>query len=244
MASASLWTGEICMALGAIAFLLMSFKARREDKHHYLISILIVVVATSSYFAMAIGQTHIQLSDGHSIFIARYIDWAFTTPLLLLGTATIGMRTLSVNKTIVYGAVGADVIMIVTGLAGGLSVDNSRWVWYAYSCIAFIVVLALLWGPIRMESRAQGREPEYVRLTSVLTVLWIQYPIVWLVGSEGFRTLPAGPETLWYSALDVVAKVVFGFLSLATVAKLTPAIEEGGTIVTSVGERRIRSAAQ
>ncbi|GAC1495389.1 MAG: hypothetical protein NVS1B2_13790 [Vulcanimicrobiaceae bacterium] len=83
-----------------------------------------------------------------------------------------------------------------------------------------------------------------MRLTSVLTVLWIQYPIVWLVGSEGFRTLPAGPETLWYSALDVVAKVVFGFLSLATVAKLTPAIEEGGTIVTSVGERRIRSAAQ
>lgn len=244
MASASLWTGEICMALGAIAFLLMSFKARPEDKHHYLISLLIVVVATSSYFAMAIGQTHIRLADGHSIFIARYIDWSITTPLLLLGTATIGMRTLSVNKTLVYGAIGADVIMIVTGLAGALSVDNSRWVWYAYSCFAFVAVLALLWGPIRAESRAQGRDREYVRLIGVLTFLWLQYPIVWLLGSEGLRSLPPAPETLWYSALDVIAKVAFGFLSLATVAKLTPAIEEGGTIVNSIGERRIRSEAR
>ncbi len=244
MASASLWIGEICMAFGAIAFFFMSFKARAEDKHHYLVSILIVVIATMSYFAMAIGQTHLTLSDGHSIYIARYLDWAFTTPLLLLGTATIGMRALSVNKTIVYGAIGADIVMIVAGLAGGLSVDHSRWIWYAYSCIAFIVVLALLWGPIRAESRAQGRESEYVRLIGVLTILWVQYPIVWLLGSEGFRSLAPGPETLWYSALDVIAKVAFGFLSLVTVSKLAPAIEEGGTIVGSIDERRIRSAAR
>ncbi len=243
MVSASLWIGEIFMAFGVIAFVLMSFKARPEDKHHFLISILVVLIATSSYFAMAIGQTHLTLSDGHSIFIARYIDWAFTTPLLLLGTATIGMRALSTNKTLVYAAIGADVLMIVTGLAGGLSVDHSRWVWYAYSCIAFVAVLALLWGPIRAESRAQGREREYVRLIGVLTVLWVQYPIVWLLGSEGIRTLSPGPETLWYSTLDVIAKVAFGFLSLATVAKLPSAVEEGGTIVESITERRIRTAA-
>ncbi len=140
------------MALGVIAFVLMSLRARPADKHHYLTSILIVVIATASYFAMAIGQTHLQLSDGHSIYIARYIDWAFTTPLLLLGTATIGMRAFSVNKTLVYAAIGADVNMIVTGLAGGLSVDRSR------------------------------------------------------------------------------AKVAFGFFSLATVAALTPAVEEGTTL--------------
>ncbi|GAC1303802.1 MAG: bacteriorhodopsin [Vulcanimicrobiaceae bacterium] len=244
MVSSSLWIGEICMAFGVLAFWFMSLRARPEDKHHYLVSIFIVVIATMSYFAMAIGQTHLTLSDGHAIFIARYLDWAFTTPLLLLGTATIGMRALSVNKTIVYGAIGADVVMIVTGLAGGLSVDHSRWVWYAYSCIAFLVVLALLWGPIRAESRAQGRETPYLRLVVVLTILWIQYPIVWLLGSEGIRSLGPGPETLWYSALDVIAKVAFGFLSLATVAKLAPAIEEGGTIVSSVDERRIRSAAR
>lgn len=220
MVSASLWVGEMCMALGVIAFVLVSFKARTEDKHHYLTSIFIVVIATCSYFAMAIGQTQLKLADGHTIFVARYIDWTFTTPLLLFGTAMIGMRELDVNKTLVYGAIGSDIVMILTGLAGGLSVDNSRWVWYAFSCIAFVAVLALLWGPIREEARAAGRARPYVRLIAALTVLWVQYPVVWLLGSEGFRTLPAGPETLWYTALDVLAKVAFGFLSLATVAKL------------------------
>ncbi|GAC1532770.1 MAG: hypothetical protein NVS2B8_21680 [Vulcanimicrobiaceae bacterium] len=54
MVSASLWVGEICMALGTIAFTLMSFRARPEDKHHYLTSIIIVVIATASYFAMSL----------------------------------------------------------------------------------------------------------------------------------------------------------------------------------------------
>jgi len=98
MESVALWIGEACMGLGTLAFVLWSLRARAEDKHHYLISILIVAIATSSYFAMSIGQTHITLSDGHAIYIARYLDWAFTTPLLLLGTATIGMRALNVNK--------------------------------------------------------------------------------------------------------------------------------------------------
>ena len=239
MESAALWSGELCMGLATLAFVLWSFRARAEDRHHYLVSILIVAIATASYFAMSIGQTHLTLSDGHTIYIARYLDWAFTTPLLLLGTATIGMRALNVNKTIVYGAIGADIYMIVTGLAGGLSVDSSRWVWYAFSCIGFIAVLALVWAPIRAEARKQGRAVPYARLATVLTVLWIQYPIVWLLGSEGVRALAPGPETMWYTALDVLAKVAFGYLSLATVNRLTPAIEEGGTLVTSVAERRI-----
>ena len=232
------------MGLATLAFVVMSFRARAEDKHHYLTSILIVLIATASYFAMAVGQTHLTLSDGHTIFVARYIDWAFTTPLLLFGTATVGMRAISVNKTLVYGAVGADVFMIATGLAGALSVDASRWVWYAFSCAGFVAVLAILWGPMRAEARAQRRESAYVRLVAILSVLWIQYPIVWLLGEEGTRTIGAAPSSLWYAILDVLAKVAFGFLTLATVDRFTPAIEEGGTLVSSVEDRRIPSAAR
>jgi len=226
MASASLWVGEMCMGFAVIAFTLMGLRARAGDKHHYLVSILIVMIATASYFAMSIGQTHLTLSDGHGIFIARYLDWALTTPLLILGTATIGIRSLGSDKTHVYGAIAADIFMILTGFAGGLSVDNSRWVWYAFSCIAFVAVLLLLWGPLRAQATLAGRGAIYRRLILVLTVLWIQYPFVWLLGGEGFRVLPSGPETLWYSALDVIAKVVFGFLSLAAVKSLDPAVEE------------------
>lgn len=233
MTSAALWIGEACMGFAVIVFFIMSLRAREGDKHHYLISLLIVAIATASYFAMAVGQTHLTLSDGHSIFVARYIDWAFTTPLLLLGTATIGLKSLGENKTAIYGAIGADVYMILTGLAGALSVDASRWVWYTFSCIGFIAVLALLFGPLRKNAAEAGREAPYVRLIIVLTVLWIQYPIVWLLGEEGLRVLPPAGETVWYTALDVLAKVAFGFLSLAAVNALEPAVESRVPLVPS-----------
>ncbi len=232
MLSASLWTGEICMAFGLLAFIGMSFRAREGDKHHFLTSILIVLVATASYFAMAIGQTHLTLADGHEIVIARYIDWAITTPLLILGTATIGIRSLSADKTRIYGAIAADIFMILTGLAGGLSVDASRWVWYAFSSVAFVAVLVILWQPLRIEATRIGRGRVYTQLIAVLTILWFQYPIVWLLGDEGLRVMPAAPQTLWYTALDVLAKVAFGFLSLRAVMKLKPAVEEPVPLVS------------
>jgi len=239
VAGAWLWFGMASFGFAAIAFYVMSLKARPEDKHHYLISMLIVLVANSSYTAMSIGQSHITLSDGHALFYGRYIDWAITTPLLLLGLASIGMRAISVNRTIVYGLMAVDEYMIITGLIGGLSVDSSRWIWYTWSCIAFVAVLALLWGPVRIEARAQGREVAYVRLAALLTILWIQYPFAWFFGDEGMRIIPSVFETAWYTSLDVAAKVVFGFASLAAVKALPPAIEEGGTIVSSESQRRV-----
>jgi len=182
---------------------------------------------------MSIGQTHLTLSDGHSVFIARYIDWAITRPLLLLGTATIGVRSLGENKTAIYGAMGADLYMILTGFAGALSVDASRWVWYALGCVGFVAVLPLLFGALRKNAAEAGREARYVRLVIVLTLLWVQYPIVWLVGEERLRVLSPAGSTVWYTALDVLAKVAFGFLSLATVNALDPAVESPIPLVPS-----------
>ncbi len=229
MEPVTLWSSEVCMAFGAVACTVMSLRARSQDRHHYLISIVVCLVATASYLAMALGQTRVELSDGHAVIVARYVDWALTTPLLLLGTATIGMGALAVDKTLAYAAMAADVFMIGTGFAGAASSDRSRWIWFAYSCIAFCAVLVLLWGPIRRRAAEQGREKPFVALIAILTALWIQYPFVWLLGDEGARVLGHAAATLWYSVLDVAAKVPFGFVSLATVRSLPPAIEEGGT---------------
>ncbi len=233
-----LWIGTAAMALGAALFLFVSFRARAEDRHHYLTSFLIVLVAATAYFAMSIGQTHVTLSDGHSIYYARYIDWAITTPLLLLGLATIGMTAISVNRTLVYAMLASDVYMILTGLAGALSVDHSRWLWFVFSCGGFSAVLAILWGPIRAEARARGRETVYVRLARVLTILWIVYPLEWVLGEEGVRAISSATETVIVAIVDIAAKVAFGYLSLRAVDALPPAIEEGGTIVSSERVRR------
>jgi bacteriorhodopsin len=232
------WIGVAAMAVAAAAFLAMSFGTRREHRHHYLTSFLIVLVAATSYFAMAIGQSHITLADGHSIFYARYIDWSITTPLLLLGLATIAMEAIGVDRTLVYGMLAADVYMIATGFVGALSVDHSRWLWYVFSCGGFVAVLAIVWGPIRKEARVRGREAVYVRLAALLSVLWLLYPVVWALGEEGLRAMPADVETVCFTILDILAKVVFGVMSLRAVEALPPAIEESPPIVRSERSRR------
>lgn len=231
------WIGVAGMAAASAAFLAMSFRTRREHRHHYLTSFLIVLVAATCYFAMAIGQSHITLSDGHSIFYARYIDWSITTPLLLLGLATIGMEAIGVDRTLVYGMLAADLYMILTGFAGALSVDRSRWLWYVFSCGGFVAVLGIVWGPIRREARKRDRETPYVRLALLLTVLWCLYPVVWALGEEGLRTMSGDAETVCFTIIDLVAKVVFGILSLRAVEALPPAIEDSPPIVRSERER-------
>ena len=236
------WIGVAGMASGAVAFLAMSFRTKREHRHHYLTSFLIVLVAATSYFAMAIGQSHVTLADGHSIFFARYIDWAITTPLLLFGLATLAMEAISVDRTLVYGMLAADVYMIATGFAGALSVDHSRWLWYTFSCGGFVAVLAILWGPIRREARERGREAAYVRLAGLLSVLWLLYPVIWALGEEGLRTMAGDVETVCFTVVDIAAKVVFGILSLRAVEALPAAIEDQPPIVRSERERRDASA--
>ncbi|MGI8502265.1 MAG: bacteriorhodopsin, partial [Hassallia sp.] len=38
------------------------------------------------------------------------------------------------------------------------------------------------------------------------------YPIVWILGPEGFRAINPGLETALYAILDLCAKVGFGFI--------------------------------
>ena len=231
------WVGVAGMAGAATAFLAMSFRTRREHRQHYLTSFLIVLVAATCYFAMAIGQSHITLSDGHSIFYARYVDWTITTPLLLLGLATLAMEAIGADRTLVYGMLAADVYMIATGFAGAVSVDRSRWLWYVFSCGGFFAVLGILWGPIRLEARKRDRERVYVRLAGLLSVLWLLYPVVWALGGEGLRTISGDAETVCFTVLDLSAKVVFGILSLRAFEALPPAIEDSPPIVRSERER-------
>ncbi len=231
------WIGVAGMVAASVAFLFISFRTRREHRHHYLTKFLIVLVAATCYFAMAIGQSHITLSDGHSIFYARYIDWSITTPLLLLGLATLAMEAVGVDRTLVYGMLAADVYMIATGFVGAVSVDHSRWLWYVFSCGGFVAVLRIVWGPIRLEARKRDREAVYVRLAGLLSILWLLYPVVWALGEEGLRAMPGDAETVCFTVIDLLAKVAYGILFLRAVEGLPPAIEDSPPIVRSERER-------
>jgi len=223
-----LWIGFAGMTLGAITIAALGRRSREEDRHHFVASGFVCLLAAISYFAMANGQGIVQVDD-RSVYAARYADWLFTTPLLLLGLLMIGLPVLGgrgdtrSRTALVAGVLGADALMILTGLFAALSADDTvRYTWYAISCGAFLAVLALIFGPARAEARAAGGATFalYDRLTKTLTVLWFIYPVLWLLGTEGTGTISLTAEIAVFAVIDLSAKVGFGLLLVTGVLRL------------------------
>jgi len=110
----------------------------------HIITTTTTIIAALSYFAMATGSGfafhHIRIREQHKhgvpdtirhvfrqVFYARYIDWLFTTPLLLLDLSLLA----NLNGANILIAILADVIMILTGLfaAFGREDNGSEWGW-------------------------------------------------------------------------------------------------------------------
>jgi len=241
-----LWIGTIGMALGA--FVIYALGAKMQERHHQITSFFVCAIAACMYLLMAFGQGDIVVSkatlaitpigvgadvNAELVYWARYLDWVFTTPLLLIGLMTVGLKALSGGGEairerlgLVAGVIGADVLMIVTGLFGALSLDdNHKYVWFAISCGFFLAVLVLIWGPIRASAAEQGGGVAalYGRLLGILTVLWFIYPILWILGTEGTGTISLNTEVIVFTIIDLTAKVGFGILLVTGVKKLESA---------------------
>ena len=232
-----LWAGFAGMVLGAVAIAVIGRRARGEDKHHFVTSFFVCLIAAIAYFAMANGQGIISV-EGRSVFAARYVDWLFTTPLLLLGLMMVGLPQLRAGEdsrsriSLLVGVMAADAIMIVTGLLAALSSDDAvRYSWYVVSCGAFLAVLALLYGPVRQIAKTQqGTTPAlFETLLKLLTVLWFIYPVLWLLGTEGTGTIGLTTEVAVFAVIDLTAKVGFGLLLVTRVATLSQRVPAQST---------------
>lgn len=234
-----LWIGTIGMALGALAIVGIGNGLPHDRRHHVIASAFVCIIAACAYFAMASKQgIHTFVDNGgveRTVYYARYLDWLFTTPLLLIGLVTVALPRIASTlegrdrNALVGGVVGADVLMIVTGLIAALSKDtHTRWIWYIISCVAFLVVLYMIAGPIR--AAAAGRSAEhaalYTKLLGILTVLWFIYPIIWAIGTEGAGIVGLSTEVAIFAVVDLLAKVGFGILLVSGSAKLASTVIE------------------
>lgn len=228
-----LWIGTIGMALGALAIVGIGNKVPKDHRHHVVASAFVCIIAACAYFAMARGQgVHSFIDDGgveRTVYYARYLDWVLTTPLLLIGLVTVALPRISSTlqgrerNALVGGVIGADVLMIITGLIAALSKDTTtRWIWYVISCVAFLVVLYMIAGPIKAAAADLGPDASalYTKLLGILTVLWFIYPIVWAIGTEGAGAVGLSAEVAIFAVVDLLAKVGFGILLVSGSAKL------------------------
>ena len=210
-----LWIGTIGMALGLLYFLGRGWSVTdRKLKQFYAINIFVTTIAFSMYFSMAtgFGLVEVELLDGTvlDIYWARYADWLFTTPLLLLDLALLA----NADRETIYTLIGLDVFMIATGLIGAFATQPVyRIAWWGISTAALLVLLYVLVGTLKSAAPSQSDAARSLTntLKNLLIVLWLAYPVVWILGTEGtLGIIPLYAETAAFMVLDLTAKVGFG----------------------------------
>lgn len=105
--------------------------------------------------------------------------------------------------------------MIVAGVLSALAVEPVvRWIWYGWSCVAFAGVLWMLWMPLaRWSATCCGTlDRIYTSNATFLTVVWLLYPVVFFLGPQGIRAFDTKMDVWAILVLDVIAKVVYGWM--------------------------------
>ncbi|KAJ9098281.1 hypothetical protein QFC21_004610 [Naganishia friedmannii] len=220
----TLWVIFAFFTLSVVITMIMAKRVERKLRLFHLITGIILVTAHASYLVMACGmgvtwvKSFKHAADGapvlRQVFYARYIDWAITTPLLLLDLALLaGMPKIQIVTILV-----ADVFMIVMGLFAALqdASEKARWFLYAISCAFYLYVLfGIVFAGRKSASLQSSNVRRVYNVTAgMIIVLWTGYPIIFAL-TEGKGRISVDAEVICYGVLDVIAKIVFGFYLLS-----------------------------
>ena len=216
------------MFLGMLYFVATGWGEDDETRQEfYIVTIMIAAIAFVNYLAMALGFGSTMVNVGGEerlIYWARYTDWFFTTPLLLLDLALLA----GASRNQIATLVGLDALMIATGavatLAGGnfavfgLGDGARRIIWWGVSTGLLLVLLYFLFGTLSEQAQSLSSDvgAKFAQLRNLIVVIWLVYPAWWLIGSEGLEIVGLPIETAGFMVLDLTAKIGFGFLLLSS----------------------------
>ena len=220
-----LWLGTVGMFVGMLYFIARGWGETDERRQEfYIVTIFITAIAFVNYLAMALGfglTTVTIAGEELPIYWARYTDWFFTTPLLLLDLGLLAGAT----RNELSSLVGLDMLMIGTGAvatlsagAGAFSVGARRLVWWGVSTGFLLVLLYMLYGTLddRVDELGGDVRSTFETLRTLIVVIWLVYPVWWLLGTEGLNVVGINIETAGFMVLDLTAKVGFGYILLSS----------------------------
>ncbi|KZS89966.1 family A G protein-coupled receptor-like protein [Sistotremastrum niveocremeum HHB9708] len=215
------WVVFVIFLVSALGFLGLGSRVAKKHRAFHAINVAITGIACLSYFAMATRTGSTFIYQGHKIvqgkevavlrqvYWARYVDWALTTPMLLLDLGLLaGLPWFDIICLL-----AVDEGMIITGLISAFLKESAvKWGWYAFACIFLVYILYTLLWTGRQSARIQSSQ--VFRLFNMLTLwtvlLWIAYPIIFAL-SEGTGMISPSAEAIAYAVVDVLAKSAFGY---------------------------------
>ena len=203
------FAGTVAMGAGALYFFLLRDSVDPVYRSSMVVAGLICAIACFHYFKM----THVyQESGGEFPTALRYVDWLFTTPLLLIKFPLL-LRMGDRGSRFFCQLVLLDVAMIVTAFIAETSPVNSEkwWTFFLVSCAFELLIVGVLYAQlgtaIANAPVPLARALETMRL--FVLVGWAIYPIGFLMARSGYGEL----REIVYNVADVINKVGFGLVA-------------------------------
>lgn len=132
-------------------------------------------------------------------YIARYVDWSCTTPLLVL---TLLLKCNIKDPALYVLVLAIDILMVYTGYLGAVADTAEKRYWlFATSCFFYVTLFYLIF------KLCYAFHPG---LCLFLLVAWLIYPIVWIL----HRTPTINNDTYdsIIAVVDVFSKIGYGLL--------------------------------
>ena len=214
------------VAMGAAAVYFLAERNSVPEKYRSVMSVsaLVTGIACFHYYKMTS-----QYMSGESFPTAlRYIDWLFTTPLLLVKFPLL-LRLGEKGKGFLTKLVLLDIGMIVTAFIAETSPlgGGAWWGFFLVACAFELAIVALLYTSMN-EALLDSPAPIASALRTMrlfILVGWAIYPIGFLLALAG-----AGEyREIAYNVADVVNKVGFGLVAYAG-AKALSSVEGTGRV--------------
>lgn len=186
------------------------------------IGVVVKWIAAVAYLAMALDFGNLTTAGGE-LPVARYVDWLLTTPLILLYLGLLARPP----RRVLAGLIAVDVAIIAAGTAAVVTTGPLSWALFGVAAVAYV---ALVYGLLVTLPRSMSLTTDRVRavfgtLRNITVVLWTLYPVVWVLAPTGLGLLTTSTEMLLFVYLDVVSKVGFVVVAVAS----ADALEHLGT---------------
>ncbi len=157
------------------------------------------------YVLMAL-EVGVVTVGSEAIVVPRYVDWLVTTPVLVGYVGYVA----GAPRRWIAGAMAADAAMIVTGGVATITTGPVKWTFFAVSAGFHLSLFYVLYRVFQKYARAHAnRRGLFKLLQNHVGLLWLAYPLVWVVGAPALGYVSADGISLIVAYLDVVAKVPF-----------------------------------
>jgi sensory rhodopsin len=189
---------DIIFLVGLLIFAISSayFYFAGKDKNGLNAAFLVSFITLISYMLMWQGNLTVITSAGEPIYWTRWLFYGLSCTLLMLEIAQLKSIQGGSRVQLLY----LTAIVMGTGVLAARDLSALRWVHFAISSVAYILLVLQV---LSVKSKGSGWVHTYIYFG------WTVFPIVFLLAPTGLGLIGAAVANLLYLLLDIYTKIVF-----------------------------------